>query len=110
MRWSVSSTISTLLRVGTDSTTTLTPPVNQVFFVGDGTLGNFLVPSGATELNLGTTDCGGLYNNLGSFSVTATVNAAPGPTPARACLASLYSFWGALTPGCGASCRFNCLP
>jgi len=53
---------------------TLTPPVNQVFFVGDGSIGTFVVPTGATALYLGTTDGFQWSNNLGAFTVTVTTS------------------------------------
>jgi hypothetical protein len=54
---------------------TLSPTLQQVFFIGDGrTSGNVLqrviVPAGATRLFLGTMDSSGWFNNGGSFQVT----------------------------------------
>ena len=67
--------------------TSLSPLLDQTFFIGDGLTGNgsgslqtFQVPTGATALYLGISDaCGyngapSCYNdNLGSFSVTASL-------------------------------------
>ena len=55
--------------------TTLSPQVNQMFFIGDGRndAGNvqqFVVPSGATRLFIGTWDSYEWNNNIGSFNVT----------------------------------------
>lgn len=54
----------------------LAPGNHQIFFIGDGLTGNgtgirqqFVVPSGATRLFLGTTDGYGWYNNSGAFEV-----------------------------------------
>ncbi|CCI18634.1 conserved hypothetical protein [Microcystis aeruginosa PCC 9807] len=63
----------------------LAPQVKQVFFIGDGLTGtnsgavqNFIVPTGATRLFLGTMDIFEWNNNTGSFSVT--VQAVPEPS------------------------------
>lgn len=68
------------------SSTTYSPLLDQVFFIGDGLTGNgtgttqeFFVPAGATELYLGISDACG-YNggpscysdNSGSFTVNST--------------------------------------
>jgi hypothetical protein len=65
----------------------LSPLVQQAFFIGDGLTGNgtgsvqqFVVPAGATSLYLGTVDGFGWYNNSGSFSVTVN-GAATTPEP-----------------------------
>ena len=57
----------------------LAPALKQPFFIGDGLTGtgsgsiqNFIIPTGATRLFLGTMDLYGWYNNIGSFDVTAT--------------------------------------
>jgi Flp pilus assembly protein TadG len=55
--------------------TTLSPMLNQMFFVGDGRndsgqVQNFIVPSGATRLFIGTWDAYEWNNNIGSFNVT----------------------------------------
>ncbi len=70
----------------TTSGTSYSPLLDQVFFIGDGLTGDgtgsvqdFYVPTGATELYLGISDAGG-YNggpgsygdNSGSFTVTTT--------------------------------------
>jgi hypothetical protein len=62
-------------------TATLTPEVNQVFFIGTGSLGAYLAPTGATGLYLGTVDGYEWNNNVGSISGIVTVNASPGPIP-----------------------------
>ena len=60
--------------------TTLSPALQQAFFIGDGLTGtgtgdaqSFAVPAGATRLYLGTADGTGWSNNTGSFSVTISV-------------------------------------
>jgi hypothetical protein len=63
---------------------TLSPLLNQVFFIGDGLTGTgsgttqtFTVPAGAARLFLGSADGpGGNFNNTGSYSVTVTQAAA----------------------------------
>lgn len=75
---------------GTQAQTTISPQLNQVFFIGDGLTGTgsgsvqqFIIPAGATRLYLGSSDgAGANYNNSGSFSVSvsdsgATAAAAP---------------------------------
>ena len=62
---------------------TISPLLNQVFFIGDGLMGTgslraqqFIVPPGATRLFLGSADTpGGNYNNAGSFTVSVSVGA-----------------------------------
>lgn len=61
--------------IGT-SFTSLAPSLQQVFFIGDGRTGTgsgsvqeFVVPSEATRLFLGTMDGFGWYNNTGEFTV-----------------------------------------
>ncbi|MEO5719483.1 MAG: hypothetical protein ABIR29_13060 [Chthoniobacterales bacterium] len=67
--------------------TTLTPALNQPFFIGDGLNASSVrqsvtVPTGATRLVLGPMDGTGWYNNSGSFSVTIFASGAePTPTP-----------------------------
>jgi hypothetical protein len=85
-----------------------TPDLDQVFFIGDGLTGDgtgttqtFYVPAGAGELYLGISDAGG-YNggpssygdNSGSFLVSYTIDApsgsgSPSPTPEPSSLALL---------------------
>jgi hypothetical protein len=50
----------------------LSPVVDQVFYMGDGSAQSVVVPAGATRLYLGTMDGFGWDNNTGSFSVTLT--------------------------------------
>jgi hypothetical protein len=87
---------------GATAQTTLTPQLNQVFFIGDGLTGNgsgtaqqFVIPAGATRLYLGSSDgVGANYDDSGSFTVTITDApvAAPAPTaPAGAPAASALS-------------------
>ena len=60
----------------------LTPALQQVFFMGDGTSSSgaqtIVAPAGATRLYLGTMDGYGWANNIGEFAVTMT--AVPEPT------------------------------
>ena len=61
---------------------TLSPELQQVFFMGDGLTSGLLAqtiiaPTGATRLYLGTMDGYGWANNIGSFDVT--MNAVPEP-------------------------------
>jgi hypothetical protein len=48
----------------------LSPLVDQVFHMGDGSVQSLVVPTGATRLFLGTDDGFGWYNNTGFFDVT----------------------------------------
>lgn len=62
------------------SSPTLTPLLQQIFFIGDGSLGAITVPTGATRLFLGTVDGFGWYNNTGAIDVTVnTLSAVPEP-------------------------------
>lgn len=63
--------------LGTDFTS-LSPALNQVFFVGDGRTSaaqvqTFTAPAGATRLFLGTMDGYEWQNNIGGFGVTVAV-------------------------------------
>jgi len=65
--------------------TTLSPTLQQAFFIGDGLTGRgigsvqtFLAPSGATRLFLGSMDGSGWFNNGGSQTVT--INFTPAGT------------------------------
>lgn len=79
--------------VGTNFSS-LSPVLQQLFFIGDGLTGTgsgsvqtFIVPSGATQLYLGTGDGYGWYNNSGSFSVTVnTPGTVATPEPASSLL------------------------
>jgi hypothetical protein len=65
---------------GSNAFTSLSPLLQQVFFIGDGLTGTgsgsvqqFVVPAGATRLFLGSSDgSGGNYNNTGQFEVVVT--------------------------------------
>lgn len=57
--------------------TSLSPQVNQTFFIGDGRRDNgdiqqFVIPPGATRLMIGTMDGYEWNNNIGGFTVTVT--------------------------------------
>lgn len=64
----------------------LAPEIGQIFFIGDGLTSDsyagqfngeqqsFIVPSGATQLFLGTVDGSGWYNNTGSFAVDTSIS------------------------------------
>jgi hypothetical protein len=70
----------------TTSFTSLSPMIDQTFFIGDGLTGDgsgtaqtFVVPTGATELYLGISDAlnysgapGAYFDNFGTFDVVAT--------------------------------------
>lgn len=66
--------------------TSLSPSLQQVFFIGDGLTSlsqvqEIIVPVGATSLYLGTMDGYGWYNNYGSFDVTVSGTNNPVPEP-----------------------------
>ena len=74
----------------TDTTfSTLSPLLDQVFFVGDGLTGdgtgtvqNFNVPTNAARLYLGIVDLGGAYgDNSGTYTVNFSQTATPAPEP-----------------------------
>jgi hypothetical protein len=50
----------------------LSPQIDQVFYMGDGSAQSVIVPSGATGLFVGTMDGFGWDNNTGSFDVNFT--------------------------------------
>lgn len=68
----------------------VTPLIGQIFFIGNGLTGDtaandhgglvqqFVVPTGATRLYLGTSDGYGWYNNSGAFQVS--ISAVPEPS------------------------------
>ena len=65
----------------------LSPALQQPFFIGDGLTGtgtgstqDFVVPTGATRLFLGTMDEFGWFDNSGSFTITVSTTTAP-PAP-----------------------------
>ena len=68
----------------------LSPLLNQVFFIGDGLTGTgtgtvqrFVIPAGATRLFLASADgVGANYNNSGSFSVVVADAVGPAAVPA----------------------------
>jgi large repetitive protein len=64
------------------SSPTTTPGLQQIFYIGDGSLGGIIAPTGATELYLGTVDGFGWYNNTGAIDVTVNGLAAGVPEPA----------------------------
>ena len=84
----------------------LSPLLQQAFFIGDGLTGDgtgttqtFYVPTGATTLYLGISDACGYngapscyYDNYGIFSVT--VNGAPGAVPEPASWALMLTGFG----------------
>jgi hypothetical protein len=57
----------------------LTPLVDQVFYMGDGSAQSLIVPAGATRLFLGTMDGFGWDNNTGFFTVDFTGGVTPVP-------------------------------
>jgi hypothetical protein len=66
---------------------TLSPQLQQVFFIGDGLTSNSLmqcitVPDGATRLFLGSHDGFGWSNNTGAFEVDVQVKSGAVPEPA----------------------------
>jgi len=52
--------------------TSLSPTLDQPFYMGDGSTESLMVPAGATSLYLGTMDGFGWNNNPGSFTVDFT--------------------------------------
>jgi hypothetical protein len=74
---------------GSLSQSTVSPQLNQVFFIGDGRTGlgtgavqRFVIPAGATRLFLASSDgVGASYNNFGSFAVVVSDAAAPVSDP-----------------------------
>ncbi len=64
------------------ATPTETPSLQQVFFIGNGSLGSITVPTGATRLFLGTVDGFGWNNNTGAIEVTVNSFAGAAPEPA----------------------------
>jgi len=64
------------------TTPTKTPGLQQVFFIGDGSLGSITAPAGATRLFLGTVDGFGWNNNTGAIDVTVSALAGAAPEPA----------------------------
>jgi RHS repeat-associated protein len=62
---------------------TLSPTLQQTFFIGDGITSagqvqSIVVPVGATRLYLGSMDGFGWYDNYGAFSVSINVSSEPG--------------------------------
>jgi hypothetical protein len=93
---------------------TLSPPLQQVFFIGDGltstsAVQHINIPNGATRFFLGPMDGFDWNNNVGSYSVTVnefTPNAAV-PEPAPLCLlaAGLLTFLSPLAKRRRRTCR-----
>ncbi len=86
---------------------TLAPELKQVFFIGDGQIGQppnpggwqmFVVPAGATRLYLGIMDSWGWFNNAGHYDVGVTVV----PVPRVQLTASSGDGGAVTTPGEGA--------
>jgi hypothetical protein len=90
---------------------TLSPGLDQIFFIGDGLTGtgtgavqDFFVPTGATRLFLGILDDGGFFDNRGvitavissSASVSPGPSAAPEPSSWAMMLAGLAAIGGAM--------------
>jgi hypothetical protein len=69
------------------SSPTLTPQLQQIFFIGDGSLGSIAVPAGATRLYLGTVDGVQWNNNSGAINVTVNGLVATSTAPEPATLA-----------------------
>ena len=64
--------------------TTLSPDLQQIFFIGDGLTGTgsgsvqtFIAPAGATRLYLGVTDGYGWANNSGAYDVCVNCGSVP---------------------------------
>ncbi|HEY3266592.1 MAG TPA: PEP-CTERM sorting domain-containing protein [Armatimonadota bacterium] len=65
---------------------TLSPGLKQIFFIGDGVTSanavqQFVIPTGATRLYLGTMDGYGWDNNEGAFDVTVNAPSTAVPEP-----------------------------
>ncbi len=87
-------------KIGVDFAT-LSPRLNQMFFIGDGLTGNgvgarqrFNVPDGATRLFLGYADADNYHGLPGQYQdntlgLTVSLQVVPEPTAALACLALL---------------------
>jgi hypothetical protein len=85
------------------SFTSLSPLLNQVFFIGDGLTGDkggtaqqFVIPGGATRLFLGIADApgyngdpGGYDDNTGQFAATFTIGPEPIPEPSVVALLAI---------------------
>jgi hypothetical protein len=73
----------------TTSFTTLSPLLDQVFFIGDGLTGDgtgtvqqFNVPTSAASLYLGIVDFGGAYgDNAGTYTVNFSLTSSQAPEP-----------------------------
>jgi len=76
---------------GGTSFSSLSPGLQQIFFIGDGLTGtgsgavqSFIAPAGATTLWLGTWDSYQWWNNVGQFSLTVNDTSSAVPLPAAA--------------------------
>ena len=88
---------------GNRSFASLTPGLNQIFYIGDGLTGTgsgslqvFTAPTGATRLFLGVADGFGWYNNAGTLAVSTTF------TPALAAAVPEPTSWALMLIGFGA--------
>ena len=78
------------------SSPTTTPGLQQIFFIGDGSLGAITVPTGATRLFLGTVDGFGWNNNSGAIDVTVGVAGVPEPAAWAVLLTGVVGLGSAL--------------
>ena len=79
------------------SSPTTTPGLQQIFFIGDGSLGAITVPTGATRLFLGAVDGFGWDNNSGAIDVTVNgVTGVPEPASWALLLAGVVGLGSAL--------------
>ena len=76
--------------------TSLSPGVDQPFYMGDGSVQSLVVPAGATRMFLGTVDGFGWYNNVGAFDVSLSnvTGAVPDGGSAMAMLGLAFGVMG----------------